>query len=137
MINLKSIKPDIREVEDIKEIIYDKEWLKTAPKDLKLYYMYRDLAENEIDRRKIVENDLRYDITIISSLMLGKEFNKTIGHDHPIVPGTDMTYPELYEVLEGEAIFLLQDSDNDEIKDVFAVKAKKEIRLLFCLIMNI
>jgi glucose-6-phosphate isomerase len=125
MNNPKNIKPDVRDLGDMKEVIYDKEWLKTAPLNLELYSMYRDLAENETDKRKILDNGLRFDITIVLPVMLGKEFNKTLGHDHPIVPSTSITYPEIYEVLEGEAIFLLQDSDKDEIKDIMAVKAKK------------
>jgi len=124
MIDLKNLKYDVRKLEDIEDVIYDREWLKTAP-NLELYYMYRDLAESELDRMRIEDNDLRYDITFFLPVILGKEFNKTLGHDHPIVPGTAITYPELYEVLEGEAIFLLQDSDDKEIKDIFAVHAKK------------
>jgi glucose-6-phosphate isomerase len=123
IMNLEKFNPDIRELKDIEDVVFDKEWLKTA-KSFELYYMYRDLSENEEDHDKIFANNLRYDITIMFPKMLGKEFNKTIGHDHPIVPGTSITYPELYEVLEGEAIFLLQDSKNEQIKDVFAIKAK-------------
>lgn len=121
--NLEKINPDIRELKDIEDVVFDKEWLKTA-ENFELYYMYRDLAENEEEYDKIFANNLRYDITVIFSKMIGKEFNKTFGHDHPIVPGTSITYPELYEVLEGEGIFLLQDSVNEEIKNVFAIKAK-------------
>ncbi|MCX6729925.1 MAG: glucose-6-phosphate isomerase, partial [Candidatus Portnoybacteria bacterium] len=107
MINLNKLKPDIRHLEDIKSVVYDKKWSETAP-NLELYYMYRDLAENENDFMKIIKNELRYDITILKPQKLGKEFSKTLGHDHPIVPGTSITYPELYEVLEGKAIFILQ-----------------------------
>lgn len=121
--NLEKYNPDTRELKDIEDVVFDKEWLKTA-KNFELYYMYRDLAENKEEYDKIFANNLRYDITIMFPKMLGKEFNKTVGHDHPIVPGTSITYPELYEVLEGEAIFLLQDSEDDKIKDVFAIKAK-------------
>jgi glucose-6-phosphate isomerase len=120
--NLNKLKPDIRYLNDIKDVVFDKKWLKTAP-NLELYYMYRDLAETETDFMEIIKNDLRYDITVLKPIRLGKEFNKTIGHDHPIVPGTNITYPELYEVLEGKAIFLLQDSKNNEIKDIIAIKA--------------
>ncbi len=127
--NLEKLNPDIRELKDIEDVIFDKEWLKTA-ENFELYYMYRDLAENEEDYEKIFANNLRYDITVIFPKMLGKEFNKTIGHDHPIVPGTAITYPELYEVLEGEAIFLLQDSVDDVIKDVYAIKAKPGDKLI-------
>jgi glucose-6-phosphate isomerase len=121
--NLEKLNPDTRELKDIEDVIFDKEWLKTA-ESFELYYMYRDLSENEEDHDKIFANNLRYDITIMFPKMLGKEFNKTVGHDHPIVPGTSITYPELYEVLEGEAIFLLQDSKDEKINDVFAIKAK-------------
>mgnify|MGYP001043535082 CR=1 FL=1 len=121
--NLEKYNPDTRELKDIEDVVFDKEWLKTA-KSFELYYMYRDLAENEEEYDKIFANNLRYDITIMFPKMLGKEFNKTVGHDHPIVPGTSITYPELYEVLEGEAIFLLQDSENEKIKDVYAIRAK-------------
>jgi len=124
MIDLKKFKNDVRKLEDIEDVVYDREWLKNAP-DSELYYMYRDLTENESDHQKIIDNDLRYDVTLFLPIMLGAEFNKTLGHDHPIVPGTSITYPELYEVLEGEAIFLQQDSDDEHIKNVIAIRAKK------------
>jgi len=127
--DLKKLKPDIRELKDIEDVVFDKEWLKTA-ENFKLYDMYRDLSENNEDREKIIKNNLRYDITVISPVMLGIEFNKTFGHDHPIVPGTSITYPELYEVLEGEAIFLLQDSVDENIKDVFMIRAKTRDKIV-------
>lgn len=123
MIELEKLNPDTRELKDIEDVVWDKEWLKTA-ESFELYYMYRDLAESKEEYDKIFANNLRYDITVIFPKMLGREFNKTFGHDHPIVPGTAITYPEFYEVLEGEAIFLLQDSINETIKDVYAIKAK-------------
>lgn len=104
-----------RYLNEMKEVVFDQEWLKTAP-NLELYFMHREEAGKD---------GLRYDITVLKPLMLGKEYNKTAGHDHPLVPDTDMTYPELYEVLEGEVIFFLQDSENDAVKDVYAVKAVK------------
>jgi len=107
-IDLKSKKPDIRHLSDMKEVVYDKEWLKTAP-DLELYYMYRGLEE---------EDGLRYDITIVPSLMLGEEFNKTKGHEHV------GKFGEVYIVLEGQAIYLMQ-RGKDIIENVYAVKANK------------
>ena len=129
MINLNNLKPEIRYLENMKEVVWDKKWMKTAP-NLELYYMYRDIAENQVDWMKIIKNDLRYDITILMPNKLGKEFNKTIGHDHPIVAGTNITYPEIYEVKEGRAIFLLQDSENETIKNVIAIKAKENDKII-------
>jgi len=124
MINLENIKPGIRHLSEMKELLYDQEWAKTAP-DSELYFMYRDLAENDQDRGKIGPSGLRYDITVMMPVMLGKEYNKTSGHDHPLVPDTDITYTELYEVLEGNIIFLIQDSEKDKVKDIYAVKTKQ------------
>ena len=127
--DLNKLKPDIRYLNDLKDVVYDKEWLKTAP-NLELYYMYRDLAETETDFMEIIKHDLRYDITVLKPNHIGREFNKTAGHDHPIVPGTNLTYPEIYEIMEGKAIFILQNSEKNKIKDVFAIKAKKEDKII-------
>ncbi|MFH0805834.1 MAG: glucose-6-phosphate isomerase family protein, partial [Patescibacteria group bacterium] len=125
---INNIQPKIRHLSEMKEVVLDQEFVKTA--DPELYYMYRDLAENEQDKEKIKEYKLRYDITVINPVMLGKEYNKTAGHDHPLVPGTEITYTELYEVLEGEVIFLMQDSKENNIKDVYAIKANKNDKVI-------
>lgn len=109
VIKLKSKTPDIRFLSDMKEVLCDKEWGKKAADD-ELYYMYRGLK-----RKK----DLRYDITVIPAKMLGCEFNKTKGHKH------NARYGELYMVLSGSAIYLMQKIEKGKVKDVFAVRAKK------------
>lgn len=109
---------------DMKEVIYDRDWLKEA-ENLELYYMYRDLSLSKNDAFTIKEHGLRYDITVIPPRMLGNEYVKTAGHYHPTVPGSSITYPEIYEVLKGEAIYLMQKLENDRITDVLLVKAEK------------
>ena len=71
-VDLKDKTPDIRYLNDIKEVLFDQEWAKTAP-NYELYYMYRGLQEKD---------NLRYDITVIPPRMLGEEFTKTKGHYH-------------------------------------------------------
>ncbi len=93
----------------MKTVLYDQEWAGKTP-DLELYYMYRGLEEKE---------GLRYDITVIPARKLGQEFVKTKGHNHT------ESYGELYIVLEGEAIYLMQKGDENKIADVCAIKAKK------------
>jgi len=127
--DIQQITPSIRYLAEMTDILFDKEWAKKAH-DLKLYYMYRDLAMNDKDRKAIEKANLRYDITIMPSIMLGQEYNKTAGHDHPLVKNTDITYPEIYQVLSGKVIFLLQDSNNDSIKDVYAINAKKNDKVI-------
>lgn len=127
--NLENIKPKIRYAAEMDSVIYDRKWIENSS-DLKLYYMYRDLAENEEDHKKAIEENLRYDITVLPPLMLGKEYLKTAGHGHPIVPQTKLTYPEIYEVLRGKAIFLLQSAQGGEINNVYAISAKENDKII-------
>jgi len=118
----KKVKPNIRMLFDMNDVVYDREWL-SGTDNVELYYMYRDLSLSKKDTLTMKEHNLRYDITIIPPRMLGCEFVKTAGHYHPLVPGTDITYPEIYEVLMGEANYLIQKPENDSIKDAVMIKA--------------
>lgn len=118
--------PDVRRLFDISEVLYDKEWLKTA-ENVDLYYMYRDLYLSRSDRSLLLDHNLRYDITIIPPGMLGSEYVKTAGHYHPQIPGTSVTFPEIYEVLEGEAMYLLQKEDASVVVCVYAREGAKVI----------
>lgn len=120
----RSKKPDIRWLFDMSEVIYDKSWLAKA-ENFELYYMYRDLYLSNTDKDRLIDQDLRYDITIIPPGMLGVEYVKTAGHYHPTPPGSTISYPELYEVLEGEAIYLLQTQDMSDVVAVYASEGEK------------
>jgi glucose-6-phosphate isomerase len=98
--------PDIRTIEDMHSVLRDAECKETGP----LYYMYRDLALSPGDRRWMSEHNLRYDITVIRPMNLCGERAKTKGHYHPQnASGTG--YPEIYQVIEGHAHYLLQRID--------------------------
>ena len=58
---------------------------------------------------------------------MGLEFVKTYGHHHPRVsPKLRYTYPEMYEVLKGDAFYLLQPAQNeDTVDEVILVKATR------------
>ncbi|WP_440953881.1 glucose-6-phosphate isomerase family protein [Methanosarcina sp. Mfa9] len=116
--------PDVRLLSDMKDVLADKEWLRSAG-DFELYYMYRELSRTESDLQRIRKAGLRYDITVIPPARLGKEFVKTKGHYHPIVPGAKVSYPEIYQVLEGEAVYLLQKAEGESISDVVVIEAGK------------
>ncbi|HOO53635.1 MAG TPA: glucose-6-phosphate isomerase family protein [Methanothrix sp.] len=116
----KTKEPDVRMLHDMDDVLYDKVWARGA-EDLELYYMYRDLFLSRRDGDLFKDQGIRYDITIIPPLMLGCEYVKTAGHYHPKVPGQEVTYPEVYEVLEGEATYLLQKED---LSDVVMVRAR-------------
>ncbi|MGA9099119.1 MAG: glucose-6-phosphate isomerase family protein [Methanotrichaceae archaeon] len=120
----RSKDPDIRWLNDLKEVLYDKGWL-AKTENIELYYMYRDLYLSNADKDKLIDQDLRYDITVIPPRMLGVEYVKTAGHYHPIPPGGTVSYPELYEVLEGEAIYLLQKQNMSDVVAVYASAGDK------------
>lgn len=104
-----------RTVKDIGRVIQDKIEINDGP----LYFMYRDIRERK-DDVKIRENKLRFDLTVVLPRMVGEEFNKTYGHYHPL------SYPEVYEVISGQALYLLQKPgrNDDEISEVYLVEVK-------------
>jgi glucose-6-phosphate isomerase len=107
-INLENLTPDIRHLNDMRDVIFDTEWLKNQTDNPELYYMYRGLKK---------DGTLRYDITVIPPFKLGQEFVKTVGHFH------NHTSNEMYIVLEGEGLFVFQ-KGKDLIEDFYAVKGK-------------
>ena len=109
MSKIQNSKPDIRYLKDMKDVLYDRKWAKTAP-NFAVYYMYRGVKK---------ERGLRYDIVIIRPEMLGREFPKTKGHYHP------KEFEELYIVLEGKGVYLMQKGKGFQIEDIYAVRAKK------------
>lgn len=121
--------PVARKLKEMKEVVFDKSFLASANMDMELYYMFREVSKDDEDEKRIREKGLRYDITIIPANTLGVEFVKTAGHYHPLLPDSDITYPEIYEVLEGEAHYLLQRREEErgieKITDIVVVKAKK------------
>jgi len=118
----KEVEPDIRKLEDMKEVVYDKKWLDTTH-NTDLYYMYRELYYSQKDHNLMKEYNLRYDITIIPPSNLGIEYVKTAGHYHPLIDSINYTYPEVYEVLRGTAHYLLQKLENSIITDVILIEA--------------
>jgi glucose-6-phosphate isomerase len=98
--------PSVRTAEDLRGVLADPMCTCTGP----VYSMYRDVARSVNDRSWLAEHQLRFDITVIPPREICGEFIKTKGHYHPDNPsGTG--YPEIYEVLAGEAHYLIQDAD--------------------------
>ena len=94
------------------------------------YYMYRGVA-SEKERATYKHKSMRFDITVVPSMMLGDEYNKTYGHYHPEA-SNGLSFPEIYEVIEGEAHYLLQErgKTDSEAKRVYLVHAKAGEKVL-------
>lgn len=111
---LLAVTPDIRYRQDMQEVLYEPE----APGPEELYYMYRGVCR-DADRELLQKYGLRYDVTVLRPGTVGNEYIKTAGHYHPLKPGTEFTYPEVYEVLHGRAHYLLQtEPDEDGVETV-------------------
>ncbi|MBD3411779.1 MAG: hypothetical protein GF397_01535 [Elusimicrobia bacterium] len=85
------------------------------------YYMYRGIFASRQDIRKaFYDNKIRYDVTILMPALWGREHVKTYGHFHDPVE-----MPEIYQVLSGEAVYIMQKCDEDgSVIDVVTVHAQ-------------
>ncbi|HIH20030.1 TPA: glucose-6-phosphate isomerase [Candidatus Micrarchaeota archaeon] len=106
-------------------VCLEKAFAQEADKNRVQYYMFRSIrlkSEEELFN----QTNLSFDITVIPPLELGKEYNKTFGHYHPkSEAGT--RYPEIYEVLEGQAHYLIQrlDEKTGGVDDIMLIEARK------------
>ena len=126
--NIEASKPSIRRLKDVVDVIYP--LVKVEPDKTPLYYMYRGVYR-ESDREIFEKYNVRHDITVILPGFMGEEFIRTMGHFHPLKPDKSETYPEYYEVLHGEALYLFQKNTPDmDVEEVFIVSAKKGDKVL-------
>lgn len=105
---------------------YIDEDMRYREKDNRHYFDIRSLFKTEISTNPLLytfykgvcrKNDMvfflvskiRYDIILIHPGTIGEEYYKTSGHIHV------GDYPEIYEVINGTALFLLQKEDNKGI----------------------
>jgi glucose-6-phosphate isomerase, archaeal len=102
--------PTKRMVEDMRPVLFDPQCRCNDP----LYFMYRDLSRSDTDWQWLHEHRLRYDLTVIPPRDLCGERVKTKGHYHP-KNAAGVGYPEIYEVFEGTAHYLLQSCTLDDI----------------------
>lgn len=75
------------------------------------YDFYKAIVRNE-DRSAFSDVELRYDSTVILPGTADGEFKKTAGHFHLPIPGKPYSFPELYQVISGTALFILQRVDD-------------------------
>lgn len=101
--------------------------------DSRVYFMYRGVALPE-HQELFGRHGLRYDITVLRPGYVAevpseaaRECVKTYGHYHPREAGSDIAYPEVYEVLYGKAVFVLQTED---LRDVVLVRGESGDKIL-------
>ncbi len=112
----------VRKLSEMKKVLFNREFLTDNNKDIILYRMFRNAG---VDKNPSIfrAHNIRYDVTVIENYNLGGEFNKTLGHYHPIAD-KGLGYPELYEVISGDVVYLLQKKNDDGSYDARLVHAK-------------
>jgi len=114
LVDDKEITPSVRMLSELDDVLLNKINIEKTG-DLEMYYMFRDLYKKD---------GLRYDITFIPYREMDGECAKTYGHCHPIAE-EKLTYPEIYQVLEGNALFILQKELSNASTIVTMIDAKK------------
>lgn len=96
-----------RELDALRPVLLDAE----AEGPDVIYWMYRNAGMPE-DAALYEAHKLRYDLSAFRAVTLGPEFMKTSGHYHPMIPGKRFAFPEVYEILHGEALYVMQKVDD-------------------------
>lgn len=87
------------------------------------YYDFYKAIVNDNVRSLFSDHNLRYDSTVIMGGCAGEEFKKTAGHFHCLIPGKNVSYPELYQVIKGKALFVMQRvDDNAKVEEKMVVQ---------------
>ncbi len=76
------------------------------------YYDFYKAIERNADRETFASRKLRYDSTVILPGTANGEYKKTAGHFHLPIPGKPYSFPELYQVVNGAALFVMQKVDD-------------------------
>lgn len=85
--------------------------MRGARPDEPYYDVYRDVRFAG-DEPLFARDHYRYDLTLIMPGQVNGECKKTSGHYHGYNPARSATYAEVYEVIYGTAIYVLQRADN-------------------------
>src|SRR5690606_10438886 len=96
--------PGQRRFGDLRAVVAKPEAV-AASADTVAYFTYRDVRL--ADESGLGQDGLRYDVTVTLPGELGGEFVKTAGHYHAL-DSNGVSWPEIYDVLAGEAAFVLQ-----------------------------
>lgn len=118
-----------RRLSDMTPVLLDEQYVTDENSSKILYTMFRNSVSPEHIGMFRKEN-VRYDVTVIESANIGREPSKTFGHYHPMSEDGTNPYPEVYEVIEGSATFLLQRKMGSRITEVNLIDASRNDKVL-------
>jgi glucose-6-phosphate isomerase len=107
----------IRKGEDVRGFIRNPK----ADLPTEAYFMHRGVfASREDIQKAFYDNKIRFDITVIPPAVWGVDFAKTVGHYHQ-----PLEMPEIYQVISGEVLWLMQKCDEKgNVIEFITVRAK-------------
>jgi glucose-6-phosphate isomerase len=85
-----------------------------APPDQEVYRTYLPRALPDEAATTLENLGLTFSLVAVRPLLVGREFAKTRGHLHAVIPGTRLTSPEVYAQLQGCLTVLMQRSSEHE-----------------------
>ena len=111
----------VRSFEKLAPILEDPGSIKGQEQEI-VYWMFRNVGhQGNEDMVKV--HSARYDLSVFRQRQFGQELMKTSGHYHPAIWKGGPSYPEVYEVAYGTAIFLMH-----EVDDINAGPDKVKVR---------
>lgn len=118
-------KTSVRTAAEMREYLREPE---ARPTREAIYTVYRDVGRRA-DREAIASAGLRFDLTVIPPGHFAgsrREFFRTAGHYHVLPPPRRVPYPEVYEVVSGRALWLIQrpeGADPARLREIYLVSA--------------
>lgn len=107
-----------RSLDSIRQSLLDPDCTGPDP----VYAIAMDVGRS-IDRVKIIERNLLFGVVTYAAGRLGREPVRSQGHVHKRSPRNGWSTPEVYEVWDGNAVILMQQSDADDPGRCFAIEA--------------
>jgi glucose-6-phosphate isomerase len=103
-----------------------------APADAAQYWMYNGIAFPE-HQAAFAQLGIQYELTLIYNARLGDEYSKTLGHIHTFPQGGAYNYPEVCEIVYGEALFICQtlDLEDKSASFCYTVHARAGDKVIF------
>jgi glucose-6-phosphate isomerase len=94
-----------RTIGELRDVLAD-EFAASGRDNEVAYWLYRGVHRDG-DNAILAPHGLRFDLTVTMPGDVGGEFIKTAGHIHSTA-ADGVGYPEIYDVLHGDAVFVLQ-----------------------------
>lgn len=110
--------PELRRLDAIRKSLRDPNC--SGPEIV--YAICMDVGQNR-DREDLLARHLLYGVVAYAAGRLGNEPVRSQGHVHKKSPRNGWSTPEVYEIWQGRAIILMQESDGDDPGRCFAVEA--------------